>query len=85
VGDALPSERDDPHRHAERSDLRQHLLQSISMLTDLQAQVIALKFGAGLTNLEVATILNRTEGAVKALQHSALHNLQKLLAQKGYP
>ena len=85
VSDSLPSEHDDPHRLAERSDLRDHLLESIGRLTDLQAQVIALKFGAGLSNLEVAIILDRTEGAIKALQHSALHNLQKLLAQKGYP
>jgi DNA-directed RNA polymerase specialized sigma24 family protein len=53
-------------------------------LTELQAQVITLKFGAGLTNAEVAVLLNRTEGAVKALQFSGLQNLQKLLTKKGY-
>jgi RNA polymerase sigma-70 factor (ECF subfamily) len=85
VGDTMPSERDDPHQLAERSDLRDHLLVCMDQLTDLQAQVITLKFGAGLSNLEVAAILDRTEGAVKALQHSALHNLQKLLSSRGYP
>ena len=84
LGDTLPSEYGDPHHLAERSDLRDHLVESISRLTDLQAQVIALKFVAGLSNLEVASILDRTEGAIKALQHSALHNLQKLLSEKGY-
>jgi RNA polymerase sigma-70 factor (ECF subfamily) len=85
VGDTLPSDHSDPHHLAERSDLRAHLLESMGRLTDLQAQVIALKFVGGLSNLEVANILDRTEGAIKALQHSALHNLQKLLSQKGYP
>lgn len=85
LADTLPSEGNDPHRGAEQNDLRHHLVESISMLTDLQAQVIALKFGSGLSNLEVAAIMDRSEGAVKALQHSALQNLNKLLSKKGYP
>jgi RNA polymerase sigma-70 factor (ECF subfamily) len=84
VGDTLPSERDDPHHLAEQSDFRDHVREAISGLTDLQAQVIALKFGAGLSNAEVAAILDRSEGAIKALQYSALQNLQKRLVSKGY-
>lgn len=85
VSDTLPAEHDDPHSLAEQSDLRDHLRASIGQLTDLQAQVITLKFGGNLSNLEVASILDRTEGAVKALQHSALDNLRKILSKKGYP
>jgi RNA polymerase sigma-70 factor (ECF subfamily) len=84
VGDTLQSERDDPHHMAEQSDFRAHLAEAMTGLTELQAQVIALKFGAGLTNAEVAVLLDRTEGAVKALQFSALQNLQKILSRKGY-
>lgn len=84
VGDTLPSERDDPHHLAEQSDFRDHVREAILGLTDLQAQVITLKFGAGLSNAEVAAILDRTEGAIKALQYSALQNLQKRLVSKGY-
>ena len=54
------------------------------MLTDLQAQVITLKFTGGLSNAEVAQIMNKTEGAIKALQYSALQNLNKLMTLKGY-
>lgn len=83
VGDTLPSaESDDPSRHAERSDLKGHLQEALTHLTDLQAQVITLKFGAEMSNAEVAAILDRTEGAVKALQYSALQNLQKLMIIK---
>ncbi len=85
VSDTLTSEHDDPHDLAEQSDLRGHLLASMSVLTDLQAQVIALKFGGGLSNLEVAAILNRSEGSIKSLQHSALDNLRKIMSTKGYP
>jgi DNA-directed RNA polymerase specialized sigma24 family protein len=46
--------------------------------------VILLKFGSGLSNAEVAAILERTEGAIKALQYSALQNLQKRLMSRGY-
>ena len=50
---------------------RESLLLAIEHLTDLQRHVITLKFGAGLSNAEVAVVLGRTEGAVKALQHAA--------------
>ena len=53
-------------------------------MTDLQAQVISLKFGAGLSNAEIAAVMRRTEGAVKALQYSALQNLNKLMTLRGY-
>ena len=84
VSDMLPSERDDPHRIAEQKDFNSDLRAAISDLTELQAQVILLKFGSGLSNAEVAAILDRTEGAIKALQYSALQNLQKKMILKGY-
>lgn len=84
LGDTLPSERDDPHKFAEQRNRNEHLREAISDLTDLQAQVITLKFGTGLSNAEVAQILDRTEGAVKSLQFSALQKLQKLMVGKGY-
>lgn len=84
AGVLIPAESDDPHRHAEQRDSRDHLLDAVSRLTYLQAQVIMLKFGSDLSNAEVATILGRTEGAVKALQYSALQNLEKLMTQRGF-
>lgn len=56
------------------------LREAISQLTPEQQHVIALKFFVGLSNLETAVALDRTEGAVKALQHRAVHRLQRLLA-----
>jgi RNA polymerase sigma-70 factor (ECF subfamily) len=84
VANLLPTERDDPHKLAEMSEFAQHLREAIKSLTDLQAQVILLKFGSDMTNAQVAEVLERTEGAVKALQHSALQNLQKILSRKGF-
>ncbi len=56
------------------------LREAISQLTVEQQQVIMLKFFGGLSNLEIAASLSRSEGAVKALQHRALHRLQRVLA-----
>lgn len=85
VADIIPSEKDDPYQQAEKSNSVAHLLEAMGGLTDLQAQVITLKFGLGLTNAQAAEMLDRTEGAIKALQYSALQNLSKAMALKGWP
>lgn len=48
-------------------------------LTEQQRQVIVLKFAEDLSNREVAEILGKTEGAVKALQHRGLAALRRVL------
>jgi RNA polymerase sigma-70 factor (ECF subfamily) len=58
------------------------LREAISQLTAEQQQVITLKFFVGLSNLEIAAAVDRTEGAVKALQHRAINRLQQMLAQE---
>lgn len=58
------------------------LREAISKLTVEQQQVITLKFFVGLSNLEIAAAVDRTEGAVKALQHRAINRLQQMLAHE---
>jgi RNA polymerase sigma-70 factor, ECF subfamily len=53
------------------------MLELIERLSSEQRQVLTLKFVFGFGNGEVATILGKTEGAVKSLQHRALASLQK--------
>jgi RNA polymerase sigma-70 factor (ECF subfamily) len=60
---------------------REHLIKAVDHLTELQRQVITLKFAASLSNAEVAIILGRSEGAVKALQHAGLQSLQRQLGR----
>jgi RNA polymerase sigma-70 factor (ECF subfamily) len=55
------------------------LCEVLSQLTAEQQQVLTLKFFGGLSNLEIAEHMRRTEGAVKALQHRAIQRLQRLL------
>jgi len=60
---------------------RQSMLQLIENLSHEQQQVLTLKFVFSFANGDVATILGKTEGAVKSLQHRALASLQKQLAR----
>ena len=60
---------------------RASMLELIDGLSHEQQQVLTLKFVFNFGNAEVATILGKTEGAVKSLQHRALVSLQKQLDQ----
>jgi RNA polymerase sigma-70 factor (ECF subfamily) len=53
------------------------MLTLIERLSMEQRQVLTLKFLFGFANADVAGILDKTEGAVKSLQHRALASLQK--------
>ena len=55
------------------------MLELIDELSPEQRQVLTLKFVFNFGNSEVATILGKTEGAVKSLQHRALVTLHKKL------
>ncbi len=48
-------------------------------LPEAQRQVIALRFGAGLSVAETAEALKKTENNVKVLQHKAIAKLQQLV------
>jgi RNA polymerase sigma-70 factor (ECF subfamily) len=61
---------------------RRSMLELIDELSPEQQQVLTLKFVFNFGNAEVATILGKTEGAVKSLQHRALASLQKQLARR---
>jgi RNA polymerase sigma-70 factor, ECF subfamily len=62
---------------------RQSMLDLIENLSPEQQQVLTLKFVFNFPNGEVATILGKTEGAIKSLQHRALVSLQKQFARGG--
>jgi RNA polymerase sigma-70 factor (ECF subfamily) len=58
---------------------RESMLGMIGSLSEDQQQVLTLKFVFDFSNSEVATILGKTEGAIKSLQHRALASLQRQL------
>jgi RNA polymerase sigma-70 factor (ECF subfamily) len=61
---------------------RRSMLELIEDLSGEQQQVLTLKFVFNFSNAEAATILGKTEGAIKSLQHRALVSLQKQLQRR---
>jgi len=70
---------DDPLSAVERTMSSESIRRAVRHLTDEQQVVISLKFSEGLTNLEVAKIMGKTEGAIKSLQYRALAALRRCL------
>ncbi|MGE5597483.1 MAG: RNA polymerase sigma factor [Hyphomicrobiales bacterium] len=56
--------------------------EAAEQLPEAQRQVIALRFGAGLTVAETAKALNKTENNVKVLQHKAVARLQQMVKRQ---
>jgi RNA polymerase sigma-70 factor (ECF subfamily) len=57
---------------------------ALQFLTEEQQQVLILKFIAGLPNENIAKIMNKREGAVRALQMRALQTMAKYMEKKEY-
>jgi RNA polymerase sigma-70 factor (ECF subfamily) len=73
----------DPQRMAEQSLDIEQLLSATRRLTEAQREVISLRFTSGLPIGEVARIMGKSQGAVKALQHSAILALRRILSVSG--
>ena len=58
----------------------ERLLQATQQLTQAQREVISLRFTSELPIARAAKVMGKSEGAVKALQHSAIVALRKTLA-----
>ncbi|MGA3094791.1 MAG: sigma-70 family RNA polymerase sigma factor, partial [Dehalococcoidales bacterium] len=74
---------DDPdenpqHQTELKADI-DHLVKATRQLTKAQQEVIALRFSSDLPVAEVARLVGKSEGAVKALQHSAVVALRKIM------
>lgn len=69
---------------AEASVDAERLRIAISRLTEEQAEVITLRFLEGYSISEVAEMLDKTEGSIKALQYRAVTTLRQLLQHEGF-
>ena len=71
-----------PEEQLVADELRKVLYDAILELTDDQRQVVGCRFFFNLSVHEVAQMLGKTEGAVKALQFRALERLHRKLASE---
>lgn len=81
LDEALPDARQGPDDLVELKVSVEQMLGAVHHLTDAQRQVIALRFASGLSIQETAQVMGRNEGAVKALQHSAVQALRRILTK----
>jgi RNA polymerase sigma-70 factor (ECF subfamily) len=75
----IPDTDPDPQRLAEMKFEIEEVAEAARRLTPAQQEVISLRFASELSIIEVAGIMHKSEGAVKALQHSAIAALRKIL------
>jgi RNA polymerase sigma-70 factor (ECF subfamily) len=82
LSETLSSALANPQALAERALERGQIQVALKHLTDEQRQVIVLKFIQGFDNASVGQIMDRSEGAIKSLQHRALGSLRRLLYEE---
>jgi RNA polymerase sigma-70 factor (ECF subfamily) len=78
--DVLVASGDDPHEVFGRKLDIERLNQAAMKLTPAQLEVISLRFASEMSVAQVAEVMGRSQGAVKALQHSAIVALRKVLS-----
>lgn len=71
-----------PPETADRRLARDCLNRSLKHLTEEQQRVILHKMLEGRSNAEVAILMDKTEGAIKSLQHRALASLRRAMKQE---
>jgi RNA polymerase sigma-70 factor (ECF subfamily) len=82
LDESLASYDDNPQLVAERKLDIEQLGAATKHLTGAQQEVISLRFAGGLPIAQVARVMGKSQGAVKALQHSAIVALRKSLSVK---
>ena len=75
----LASDETGPDEYAETRFEVERMVAATRQLTPSQREVISLRFTGGLSIAEAAKLMGKSEGAIKALQHSAVVALRKLM------
>jgi RNA polymerase sigma-70 factor, ECF subfamily len=66
-----------PEEQVARNERRWRLQAHIRALADEQQELVALKFGAGLTNRRIGELLGKSESAVGSALHRVMQKLRK--------
>ena len=80
LDDSMQTSNPGPEKIAEQNMDIEQLAKATRQLTKAQQEVIQLRFTSDLPTAQVAKIMGKSEGAVKALQHSAIVALRKALS-----
>ncbi len=80
LNESLAAGDSDPTQEAELNLDIEELSRATKRLTKAQQEVISLRFAGEFSIAQVARVMGKTEGAIKALQHSAIVSLRKVLS-----
>lgn len=78
--DPVPG-KDNPGEDLERQEEVRQLQKAMEQLSDAQRQVLALRFGSGLTSEEAATVMGKKPGAVREMQSAGIKKLRQILGK----
>lgn len=78
-----PSPTGNPDETIESKEERQALLAAVATLPAERQQLILLRFVEGMRAADIAVVMGRSEGAVKALLHRTIEGLRKNIAGHG--
>jgi RNA polymerase sigma-70 factor, ECF subfamily len=75
----IPDKADDPQHIMEQEFDIEELKKAMQKLTAAQQEVLSLRFTGELSIAQCAEIMKKSEGAIKALQHSAVLSLRRAM------
>jgi RNA polymerase sigma-70 factor (ECF subfamily) len=75
--------REDPAAIAQEKDQQEELLEAVRRLPADRQQLLVMKFVEQMSNIEIARVMGRTEGAIKSLYHRTLVALRADLIGDG--
>jgi len=84
LNEVMATSNSNPVTTVERNFDAQSLNMAVKQLTKAQQQVLSLRFAGEMSILEVAKVMGKKPGAIKALQHSAIVSLRKKLSVVKY-
>jgi RNA polymerase sigma-70 factor (ECF subfamily) len=76
----IPNPADDPHGAAVTAEERRELRAAIAALPADRQRLLILKFVESMPNADIAVVMGRSEGAVKALLHRTVVTLKTQLS-----
>jgi len=82
IGDFDTAGNADPAADVERKLEMERVNAAMAQLTPDQQEVLRLRFYAGLNSREAAVVLQKSDVAVRQMQHNGIQKLKQLLADK---
>lgn len=79
----LPGDDAEPEQQIESAQARNRILRLVAALDERAQEIVALKFGAGLTNRRIADLMRLGESNVNVILYRTLRKLRQQLEEEG--